>query len=258
MSSQIGTALAAAFLGSLSDKIGRRPCLLVCVFFGAVGSIAKYLARNSFWGFCAANFVTGVFGASLAVAMAYASDLAHTRHEKDAIIGSLVGVNMIGATGGGIITVLMSDIGIFEPLLVGAALNLIVTAWAFVYLVEPNRILHMKTVFPGHEHEHDKEDEDEDGEEKPQHINWKVTANILIGALVDNAGSTGFIPFCLTPLMFNVFLGDFLQQGLDPIMSPNAFRWIGTLLALMIIPAAAVSKPLFHPLLWTVFINSHC
>lgn len=209
LTSQLGTAIAAIFVGSLSDRIGRRPCLLVLVFMGAVGSIAKYFCRNNFWAFCAANFVTGLFGATVAVAMAYASDVAHTRVEKDAIIGSLVGISMVGATGGGIITICMSGVGIFEPLLVGAGLNLVVTLYAFETLIEPDKLLAMDIVFPGHEHENDKEEEEEDGD-KHDKLNWPVTFNILIGALLDNAGSTGFIPFCLSPLMFTVFFSNFV------------------------------------------------
>lgn len=90
MSSLLGTAIAATFVGSLSDKIGRRPVMLV-------GSIVKYLLRGSFWGFCGAtNFVTDLFGATLTISMSYASDVAHTRAEKDGVIGSLVGISMVG------------------------------------------------------------------------------------------------------------------------------------------------------------------
>lgn len=66
----LATAIAATFVGSLSDKIGRRPVMLTCVGFGVIGSIAKFLASGSFWGFCAANFFTGLFGATLSVSIA--------------------------------------------------------------------------------------------------------------------------------------------------------------------------------------------
>lgn len=58
----LGTAIAATFVGSLSDRVGRRPVMLVCLGFGVVGSICKYFARGSFWAFCGCNFMTGLFG----------------------------------------------------------------------------------------------------------------------------------------------------------------------------------------------------
>ena len=185
MTSLLGTAIAAIFIGSLSDKIGRRKIMLALVVMGAVGSIVKYFCRNSFWAYCAANFATGLFGATTAVGMAYASDVAHTRTEKDAIIGSLVGISMVGATGGGIITIAMSGVGIFEPLLVGAGINLLVTFYAYFMLIEPDKLLHMDVIFPGHEHEGELDDtEDAADAEKHKTLNWPVTINILVGALV--------------------------------------------------------------------------
>jgi MFS family permease len=73
MTTLVGTAIAATFIGGLSDKLGRRPLMLICVGFGVIGSIAKYFARGSFWAFCAVNFITGLFGATLALALATAS-----------------------------------------------------------------------------------------------------------------------------------------------------------------------------------------
>ena len=264
LSSQLATALAATFVGALSDKVGRRPVMLVCVGFGVFGSIAKYLARNSFWGFCAANFVTGLFGATLAISMAYASDIALSRHEKDGMIGSLVAIQMVGATGGGIIAIAMSNVGLYEPLLVGAAFNLLATIFGFFYLIEPNKLLHLGVLEAVEEDDKMASDEDAvaatatlgetteagssaaDAEKDPDKLDWKVTSNILAGSLLDNAGSTGYIPFCLSPLMFNTYLLDFVAQGLNPVMSDNAFRWISTLLALMIIPAAAGTTALYE------------
>ena len=90
--------------------------MLVCVFMGGVGSILKYLVRRSFWGFCAASFFTGLFGATVAVSMAYASDVAKTRLEKDGAIGKLIGISLVGATGGGLVSTALNGVGLFEPL----------------------------------------------------------------------------------------------------------------------------------------------
>lgn len=188
--------------------------------------------------------------------MAYASDVAMSRSEKDGIIGSLMAISMLGATGGGIMAIAMSNVGLFDPLLFGAALNFASTAFAYFYLIEPNRMLQNKIVQLRNDADNTGEDgrtvgtSEENGtavdNDSPDHLNWKVIGNILFGSLLDNAGSTGYIPFCLSPLMFNTYLRDFVEAGLEPIMSENAFRWIGTMLAIMIVPAAASSAKLYQ------------
>lgn len=213
--------------------------MLVCVGFGVIGSIAKFLARSSFWGFCAANFVTGLFGATLAISMAYASDVAKTRAEKDGVIGALVAINMVGATGGGIIAILMGDLNLFAPLFVGAGMSAMATIFGYFFLVEPKKLLAIGRGLKG------TEADEEDDDTGPETINVKIASNILFGSLLDNAGSTGLLPFCLSPLAFNAFYAYFVERGEEPLMTQNAFRWIGTMLAIMIIPTAAGSSSLY-------------
>ena len=72
------------------------------------------MARESFWGFCIANFINGLFSSTLTVSLAYVSDVHPSRAEKDREIGQLVGLNMLGITGGGIIAILMQETGLFR------------------------------------------------------------------------------------------------------------------------------------------------
>jgi MFS family permease len=239
MTSLVGSAIAATFIGGVSDKIGRRPVMLVCVGMGVIGSIAKYFARGSFWGFCAANFITGLFGATLAISMAYASDIARTRVEKDTLIGSLVCIYTVGNTGGGILAIAMENTGLFAPLIVGAALSLVVTICSYFLLIEPNKMLYSGV---GGDDDDDEDEEDD----CPKSMDWKVVINILAGSLADNAGSVGLFPLCLSPLAFNVFLADFQEAGKDPLMTEDAYKWIATLIAVMIVPAAVFSNKLYE------------
>jgi MFS family permease len=238
MTSLLGAAVAATFAGSLSDKIGRRPVLLVSVGFGVIGSIAKYFARGSFWAFCAFNFINGLFGGTLATSMAYASDVSKTRAESDALIGSFVGVYMVGYSGGGIISIAMQNTGLFAPLLFGATLNLIVTIFSYYFLIEPNKTLHMDGAVL--------DDDVDDPDASPEKTDWKVATNILAGSLADNAGSVGLLPLCLSPLAFNGFYADFVSAGLAPLMTANAFKWISTLVAIVVLPAAMSSNKVFE------------
>ena len=61
MCTLIGVAIASVFLGTLSDKVGRKIVMLVLGWISAAGSIAKYFAKDTFWGFCITNFVFGFF-----------------------------------------------------------------------------------------------------------------------------------------------------------------------------------------------------
>jgi MFS family permease len=235
MTSLLGIAVAATFAGSLSDKIGRRPVMLVSVGFGVIGSIAKYFARGSFWAFCAFNFINGLFGGTLATSMAYASDVSKTRAESDSVIGSLVGVYMIGSSGGGVISIAMESMGLFAPLLVGATLNLAVTIFSYYFLIEPNKMLHMDGAV-----------QDDDNEDSQETIDWKVATNILVGSFADIAGSVGLLPLCLSPLAFNAFYADFISTGLSPLMTASAYKWISTLVALVVMPAAMFSSQVYE------------
>ena len=74
----------------------------------------------------------------------------------------------------------------------------------------------------------------------------RVAANILLGTTLDNAGSVGLVPFCLTPLMFNQFYADFVDRGEEPIMSQNGFKWLMVMLAVMVTPTASFSGRIFQ------------
>jgi MFS family permease len=218
----LASALTSAFVGGWSDKYGRCPFLLACVGMSVFGAIAKYLARNSFWGFCVANFVNGLFSSTLTVALAYVSDVhpGTGRSEKDSEIGKLAGLNMLGVTGGGIVAILMQETGLFTPLFFGAALNAV---FMYIYLVEPDPSLHFEETV---------EEEDKVG---PTSLDKKVASNVMIGAIFDNIGSAGLFPMALSPLMLETFnLLDLLAEGSEAIMSETAYKWVTMLLATMV------------------------
>lgn len=91
-------------------------------------------------------------------------------------------------------------------------------------------------------------DEDETGIKAPTEMNYKVFGNIIIGALGDNIGSSGLLPLCMSPLAFNAFYENFEKQGLTPIMSQVAYKWITVLVALMVIPSTLLSPSVYNTL----------
>ena len=233
MTAMLGAAITSSFVGTLSDRIGRRPCMLTCVGVSVFGTLIKYFARKTFWGFCAANFANGLFGATVPVAMAYASDVHSNRQKKDAEIGILVGCYMIAMSGGGIVAILMESHGLFSPLWVGAGLNALAFFFMYFVLLEPDKTIRYD------------EKVDKDDEEAPETLHISVTTNVVIGALLDNIGSTGLNPLTLSPLALDTFNTDFLDRGESPIMSDVAYKWISVAVALMVLPGAALTDPIF-------------
>ena len=81
--------------------------------------------------------------------------------------------------------------------------------------------------------------------EVPETIDWKLFTNIMVGALLDNIGSSGLFPLTLAPLAFNNFYRDFEDAGEEPIMIITGYKWISVCVALMVIPGATLTEPVF-------------
>jgi MFS family permease len=233
MTAMLGSAFSSVYVGSLSDRVGRRPCILVCVGASVFGNILKYLARNNFWAFCGLNFLNGLFGATLPVALAYVSDIHPNRDKKNDEIGKLIGFNMMGVTGGGVVAILMQQTGLFTPLFVGAAFNFLATVILYFFLLEPDKSFHFE------------EESTDDDKRGPPTLKKGLMAAIIGGAILDNIGSAGLWPLALSPLAFVQFYDNFVQKGLTPIMTETAYKWISMILAVMVIPGAALSGPIF-------------
>mmetsp|Transcript_5869 Transcript_5869/g.16515 ORF Transcript_5869/g.16515 Transcript_5869/m.16515 type:complete len:589 (+) Transcript_5869:195-1961(+) len=253
MSALLGVAIASLVIGILSDKWGRKPCLMLCLYGTVIGCILKFLFRFAFWPYCAFNFLNGLVSASVPVALAYAGDVYETKREKDNEIGILVGVSMLGSSGGGIIAILMETQGLFTPLLVGAAFVAVAAILCTRFIIEP------KDIIASRNREKEKEleladgsaadnEDSADGLQPPKTLNKKNFAIIVLGALGDNVGSAGLMPLCLSPLAFNAFYSDFAARGEDPIMSQVAYKWISVLVALMVVPGTIVSPGIYNKL----------
>ncbi|CAB9513051.1 Major facilitator superfamily MFS_1 [Seminavis robusta] len=234
MTTLLGTAITSAFIGSVSDRVGRRPCILLCMTGMIAGLVGQWFARHTFWGFCAASFACGLFCSAMPVAMAYASDVHPNRAKKDEEIGAIVGFNMIGMSGGGVVAILMENENLFSPLLVGAGVSFAALIFCFMFLIEPDKCLIPKD-----------EESDEDEGDAPESINWCLFGNVIAGALLDNIGSSGLFPMALAPLAFKTFYSDFIMAQQDPIMTDVAYKWLSVCVALMVIPGAALTQPVF-------------
>lgn len=91
--------------GRLSDRIGRRPVLLICIFGEALSYILLAFSRSLEMLFVA-RILTGFFGASISTASAYISDITpkEQRSKGMALIGAAFGLGFLfgPAIGGGL------------------------------------------------------------------------------------------------------------------------------------------------------------
>jgi DHA1 family tetracycline resistance protein-like MFS transporter len=124
--------------GSLSDRVGRRPVLLVTILLGASAMVATALAPT--YGFLlAARFIAGAFAANISTANAYIADVTteENRAKGMGVIGAGFGLGFIfGPAIGG----LLAASGNFAlPILCAAALGFLNFLFAFAVLEEPAR-----------------------------------------------------------------------------------------------------------------------
>ena len=69
-----GAGLGALFFGRLSDQIGSKACIQICLAGGLVGYACIYAGGvwvGSYWLFVLGMFTNGFFGASATIATAY-------------------------------------------------------------------------------------------------------------------------------------------------------------------------------------------
>jgi len=132
--------LFAPFLGALSDRVGRRPVLIVSVFGAGVDYLMMGLAPGLAWLF-AARAIAGVTAANITVANAYIADITpvEERAKRFGLIGAAFGLGFIvaPAVGG-----LLGNIGLRLPFFAAAGvalLNGLYGLWVLPESLPPER-----------------------------------------------------------------------------------------------------------------------
>jgi DHA1 family tetracycline resistance protein-like MFS transporter len=126
----------APVLGSLSDRFGRRPIILVSLFGLGVDYLIQGLAPNIGWLFLG-RFIAGVMGASFTTANAYIADVSGpgNRARNFGLVGVAFGLGFIfGPAIGG----LLGGIHIRLPFFAAAGLALI--NWLYGFFVLPESL----------------------------------------------------------------------------------------------------------------------
>ncbi len=106
------------FWGSLSDRIGRRPVILISLFGGAL-SYVWFAFAQSLWMLFAARALAGLFGGNISTAHAYIADVTDEKNRSKGmgLLGAAFGLGFIfGPVLGGLLTVAGRKLGSEPPL----------------------------------------------------------------------------------------------------------------------------------------------
>jgi DHA1 family tetracycline resistance protein-like MFS transporter len=129
--------LCAPVLGAISDKVGRRPVLLVSLAGAAIDYVFMALAPSMAWLFVG-RAIAGITGANMAVAQAYIADITpeDQRARRYGLFSAIFGVGFIA---GPVIGGLLGEVWVRAPFLAAAALNGLNFALALFVLPESHK-----------------------------------------------------------------------------------------------------------------------
>jgi DHA1 family tetracycline resistance protein-like MFS transporter len=130
--------LAAPFLGLLSDRIGRRPVLLVCLLGSALGYIV-FGVGGALWVLFLSRLIDGITGGNISVATACIVDITppEKRAQNFGLMGVAFGIGfLLGPTIGGV----LGQINLALPAFFAAGLSSLSLMFAFFYLPETRQM----------------------------------------------------------------------------------------------------------------------
>ena len=127
-------AIFSPILGRLSDRVGRRPVLLLSLIGTAIGFLVMGLASTLFWLFVA-RIIDGATGGNISTAQAYIADITppDKRSKGMGLIGAAFGLGFIfGPAIGGI----LGHFSLAAPFLFAAALSAVNAILVYFLLPE--------------------------------------------------------------------------------------------------------------------------
>jgi MFS family permease len=121
-------------LGSLSDRLGRKPILLVCLFGTAIAYIIFGLS-SALWMLFLAVLLDGLTGNNLTTAYAYIADVTDSdnRARGLGLVGAAFG---LGLMAGPALSGLLSEFGLAVPAFAAATVALLNVLYGWIFLPE--------------------------------------------------------------------------------------------------------------------------
>ncbi len=130
--------LFAPVLGSLSDRFGRRPVILISLLGSGLDYLLLAFAPNIGW-FFVGRIIAGITGANITAANAYIADISPPE-KRAANFGMVAAAFGLGFIAGPALGGLLGNIGLRLPFLVSAGLTLL--NWLYGMFVLPESLPH--------------------------------------------------------------------------------------------------------------------
>lgn len=126
--------LAAPALGRLSDSLGRRPVLLVCILGSSIGYLIFGIG-GALWVLFLSRIIDGITGGNISVASAYIADVTppQDRARNFSMIGAAFGLGFIL---GPAISAVLLPLGYSAPVFAAAGISLLSAIVGFFVLPE--------------------------------------------------------------------------------------------------------------------------
>src|ERR687892_1612232 len=142
----ISQLIASPLLGDLSDRWGRRPILILSLIGTAV-SFAMLAVAQSLVMLFAARIVDGLSGGNITTARAYIADVT-TRENRARAFGLLGAAFGLGFIVGPALGAAFAHISYTAPIWAAAAITVVATALAWIWLPETVHLAHAGGVNP--------------------------------------------------------------------------------------------------------------
>jgi len=125
---------AAPGLGALSDRYGRRPLLLVCLWGSAIGYLVFGIG-GALWVLFAGRIIEGITGGSISTIFAYFADIT-PREQRTKYFGWISAIAGVGAAIGPTVGGLLARFGYSIPMYCGAVITLLNFVYGMLYMPE--------------------------------------------------------------------------------------------------------------------------
>lgn len=125
---------SAPLLGKISDRLGRRPILLISIFGSAIGYVI-FGVGGALWVLFLSRLIDGITAGNLSTATAYLADTTKPDERANAfvLVGMAYGIGFVVGPGLGTV---FSHISLQAPAFVAAALSLLAVLLGFFFLPE--------------------------------------------------------------------------------------------------------------------------